>query len=324
MNGTGYIDGAVGYHHYAAIWTGNNNSLTTGGLVVLEPGAAPFMSNNANYWSVGIGTLEPQEALHVKGNVTGHTGYFEKLYASSGTLTNGVRGRFNEALTWKGGVASYGESKPQHGDILMYHGSEPSWTNLQRGKHGTVLISRDQSSDGIEWVDPNMVEISTEIGASCSDESSPLTTGLKTTFRVPHGMRFYNSTGNAGKNIDQSTHGPGISASVTSYPSGQALIIDILESGKSLFNKSANSLTSGMLCIDKGERTSLTAQTGYVLDSTRGGITKPVSGLAYDAEISVVVRQVGGTDAKPWPGAGLKIQIRGVKGGSGPDRSNWW
>ena len=165
---------------------------------------------------------------------------------------------------------------------------------------------------------------STEIGATCSDETSPLTTGLKSTFRVPHGMRFYNSTGAAHTaSYAQTTHGPGISASVTSYPSGQALIIDILESGKSLFNKSANSLTSGMLCIDKGERTSLTAKTGYVLASDRGGITKPVSGLAYDAEIAVVVRQVGGTDAKPWPGAGLKIQIRGVKGGSmQPD--NWW
>jgi hypothetical protein len=35
--------------------------------------------------------------------------------------------------------------------------------------------------------------------------------------------------------------------------------------------------------------------------------------LAYDSEITVVVRQVGGTAAKPWPGAGLKVQIRGAK-----------
>ena len=177
------------------------------------------------------------------------------------------------------------------------------------GKDRTVLMTQRGTTDGIGWVSPQVLDVSPEVGAVCSDETSPLTTGTKITFRIPHGMRFYASTGNAGTNYDQSTDGPGISASVTSYPSGQAIFIDILESGYSLFNGTS------YLKIDKGERTSKTAATGYVLDtSSAPRSNKLVSGLAYDSEITVVVRQVGGTDAKPWPGAGLKVQIRGMKG----------
>jgi hypothetical protein len=223
------------------------------------------------------------------------------MYVRSGDNAAGTEGKFQKVLTV--GSDNYPMTAPKHGDILIFHGSEPTWINKAVGKNREVLMSDGATPT---WVSPQNLDVSTEISVACSDETSPLTTGTKITFRTSHGMRFYASTGNANSSVN--TDGPGISASVTSFASGQAIFIDILESGYSLFNGTS------YLKIDKGERTSKTAATGYVLDtSSAPRANKLVSGLAYDSEITVVVKQVGGTPAKPWPGAGLKLHIRGAK-----------
>jgi hypothetical protein len=219
------------------------------------------------------------------------------------------KGRFQKVVTAVYNAAGYAKTKPEHGDILIYHGSEPGWTNLSVGKDRTVLMTQKDTTNGIGWVSPQVLDVSTEVGTACSDETSPLTTGIKSTFRMPHGMRFYASTGNAGSDLAQATDGPGLSASVTSFPSGQAILVDILESGQSLFQG------TNYLRIEPGQKTSKTALVGYTLDtSTAPRANKLISGLAYDAEITVIARQVGGTTPLPWPGAGLKVQIRGMKG----------
>jgi hypothetical protein len=80
-------------------------------------------------------------------------------------------------------------------------------------------------------------------------------------------------------------------ASVTTAPTGSTIIVDIEESGTTIF--------STKLTIDATEKTSTTATTFVFSDSS----------LADDAEITVNIDQVGSTI----PGAGLKIALIGTR-----------
>lgn len=107
------------------------------------------------------------------------------------------------------------------------------------------------------------------------DESTALTTGTnKRKFRMPYAMT-----------------GVTVKASVTTAPTGAAIIVDINEAGTSI-------MTTNKLSIDATELTSATA-------ATPAGVTD--ASLADDAEISIDVDQVGSTVA----GAGLKVYIIG-------------
>jgi hypothetical protein len=108
-----------------------------------------------------------------------------------------------------------------------------------------------------------------------SDETTSLTTGTaKVTFRMPFAMTLTS-----------------VRASVTTAPTGSTIIIDIKESGTTIF--------STKLTIDATEKTSTTATTFVLSDSS----------LADDAEMTVNIDQVGSTV----PGAGLKIALIGTR-----------
>ena len=113
------------------------------------------------------------------------------------------------------------------------------------------------------------------IGIACSDETTAITTGNdKATFRMPFAMTLTD-----------------VRASVTTAPTGSTIIIDIEESGTTIF--------STKLTIDATEKTSTTATAHAFSDSS----------LADDAEISINFDQVGSTIA----GAGVKVWLIGTR-----------
>lgn len=111
---------------------------------------------------------------------------------------------------------------------------------------------------------------------AASDESTAITTGTnKITFRFPYALTL-----------------TGIRASVGTAPTGSTIIIDVNESGTTIF--------STKLTIDAGEETSTTAATAAVISDTA---------IADDAEITIDFDQVGSSTA----GAGVKITFYGTR-----------
>ncbi len=113
---------------------------------------------------------------------------------------------------------------------------------------------------------------------ACSDETTDLTVGTgKVTFRCPFAFTI-----------------TGVSASVTTAPTGAILIVDINEAGSTIL--------STKLSIDASEKTSTSAASAAVISDAN---------IAADAEITVDVDQIGSSAA----GAGLKVKIEGYRTG---------
>lgn len=114
------------------------------------------------------------------------------------------------------------------------------------------------------------------IPIACSDETTALTTGTaKVTFRMPYAFTLTE-----------------VRASLTTAPTGAALVVDINEGGSSIMG-------TDKLSIDATETTSTTAATPADLTDTA---------LADNAVITIDVDQVGSTVA----GAGLKVYLIGT------------
>jgi hypothetical protein len=113
----------------------------------------------------------------------------------------------------------------------------------------------------------------TEWAYACSDESSALAIGTLITFRAPYAMTLSS-----------------IRISLNTAPTVSSLIVDVKESGVSIF--------STLLSIDATEKTSVTAAIPAVISDVN---------LADDAELTVHITQIGSGVA----GAGLKILFIG-------------
>ena len=109
---------------------------------------------------------------------------------------------------------------------------------------------------------------------AASDETTALTTGTKVTFRMPYAFTLKS-----------------VKASVTTAPTSADLIVDIDNSGSSIF-------TTNLLIIDDGDTTS-------VGSGTTPNITNGI--LAADAVIVIDITQIGSGTA----GAGLKVALIG-------------
>ena len=111
---------------------------------------------------------------------------------------------------------------------------------------------------------------------ACSDESTSLTTTTSAvTFRVPFGM-YLNS----------------VRASVNIAPVGSTIIVDVKQTGSSIFTTK--------LSIDASEETSITAATPAVISNPN---------LTDDAKVIVSIDQVGSSTA----GKGLKLTFKGYR-----------
>jgi hypothetical protein len=130
----------------------------------------------------------------------------------------------------------------------------------------------------LNFAPTNLVGSPIEFVIACSNETPALTAGVaKVTFRAPVAFRLTS-----------------VSASVTVAPTGSTLIVDI--------NNGANSVLSTKLSIDATEKTSATAATAAVVDTSFRDFTQ-------DAEITIDIDQIGSTVA----GAGLKVILGGTR-----------
>lgn len=113
-----------------------------------------------------------------------------------------------------------------------------------------------------------------ELVLACSDETTAITTGAgKLVFRSPFAFTLTS-----------------VRASVTTAPTGAAILIDINENGTSVINTK--------LMINATSKTSVGAATPYVITD---------SAIADDAEVSIDFDQVGSTIS----GAGVKVSLLG-------------
>lgn len=109
------------------------------------------------------------------------------------------------------------------------------------------------------------------IGLACSDETTAITTGVKTTYRMPYAFTL-----------------TGVRSNINTVSSSGLVTVDIKEGGSTIL--------STLLSIDASEKTSTTAATPAVISD---------AALADDAEITVEVTAAG-TGAK-----GLKVWLIG-------------
>jgi len=123
---------------------------------------------------------------------------------------------------------------------------------------------------------PPIVSVRGDIGFSCSDETTDLTTGLKFTFRLPYYLSLEE-----------------VKLGVNTAPTGSDLIVDIKVNGTSIFSTKPRILEGTKV----GGYDAVLVELPYLLLSPR--------------EITVYVDQVGSTIS----GTGLKVWLIGNKGG---------
>jgi hypothetical protein len=147
------------------------------------------------------------------------------------------------------------------------------------GTGDSPRVAMDKCNDNFDELYADKLDKATvpvALMVECGDETTALTVGDgKRTLRMPHAMTLTS-----------------VRASVTTAPTGAALLLDIRESGSTIL--------STALSIDASEKTSVTAATPAVISD---------SALADDAEISVDVDQIGSSVA----GAGLKVWLIGTR-----------
>jgi hypothetical protein len=131
------------------------------------------------------------------------------------------------------------------------------------------------SNTGDETLASLKTKIETELAYACSDEVSSLVVGNVISFRAPFAMILSE-----------------IRISLNEAPTVSTLIVDVKESGVSIF--------STLLSIDASELTSVTAAVPAVISDIN---------LADDALLTVSITQIGSGNS----GKGLKILFKGKK-----------
>ena len=168
-------------------------------------------------------------------------------------------------------AAAGGVSLTTKGDLLTFDTAE---TRLPvNATNGFVLTTNDAVADGIEWAANTYTKPTQAFITACSDETSDLTTGVKSEWRTPYAFTV-----------------TGVRCSVGTAPTGATLEVDILQNGVSILSTN--------LTIDVSEKTSVSAAIPAVILT---------SALTDDSIITISILQIGSTIA----GAGLKVTIIG-------------
>ena len=164
-----------------------------------------------------------------------------------------------------------GVSLTTKGDLLTFDTAE---TRLGVGLvSGQVLTVNSATADGIEWAATSAHKPTQSFITACSDETTDLTTGTKSTWRMPYAFTV-----------------SAVRASLTTAPTGAIFVVDINQNGVSIL--------STKLTIDISETTSVTAATPPVILT---------SALTDDSIITIDVDTIGSTNS----GQGLKVTILG-------------
>lgn len=298
-----------------------NNTTTAYSFLVEDdanPDSTPFVIGNKGNVSIGDFPADETVKLYVysMNAVANHKGV--KIYTESGTNTTGLYveslvstagdGIGAEIISTQNtvGVTTYGVKAYGKGagglDLARSLVSYGLWAESNGGVQNIGLYAKTygtsgtnyscQLIDGTEDVDKilksvtndgkaNWANFPCEVQLACSDETTALTTGVKTTIRIPNNMRVTE-----------------VRASLTTpQTSGSILTIDLLAGGVS-------SIFGTKLTVDNGETTSKTALTPPTFSAS-----PPTSYyLADDTEIKVSITQIGDGTAK-----GLKILIKGYR-----------
>ena len=164
-----------------------------------------------------------------------------------------------------------GVSLTTKGDLLTFNTAE---TRLPvNATNGFVLTTNSAVADGIEWAANTYTKPTQAFITACSDETTDLTTGIKSTWRTPYAFTV-----------------TGVRASVGTAPTGANITVDILQNGVSILSTN--------ITIDATEKTSVSAATPPVIST---------AALTNDSEITINLTVIGSTIA----GAGLKVTIIG-------------
>ena len=168
-------------------------------------------------------------------------------------------------------TGSSGVSLTAKGDLLTFNTAEARLPVTVT--NGFVLTSNSAVADGIEWAALSAHKPTQSFITACSDETSDLTTGTKSTWRTPYAFTI-----------------SGITASLTTAATGAIFVVDINQNGVSIL--------STKLTIDISETTSKTATTPPVILT---------SALTSDSIITIDIDTIGSTNS----GQGLKVTIIG-------------
>jgi hypothetical protein len=168
---------------------------------------------------------------------------------------------------WSGGV---------NNDWVRWNAADGVWYSVSPISGQKVFdktLEQDRRFDGTRWLGQKEL-----IALAAGSETASHTTGTaKTTFHMPFKFRITN-----------------VIAGVTTAPTGSTLDVDLNDDGTSIF--------STVITIDAGEKTSSTAATPAVIDSTKAVV-------AADSLMTIDIDQIGSTIA----GAGLKVYIEGYR-----------
>lgn len=278
-NGTLFVNSQLGKNLVSAdisdASTGGNGAADAGKLTKF--GATGSLSATSASGNAIAGTASDVSSIGVLGVANAATSY--GMYGASGSGTGGLStsgaGTYHHFFGTSGDnrsfvarvLGSFGWFRGAFTGILHAAATltaNRTWTLPD--KTGTVALTSDIANRSIE------------IQLAASDETTALTVGDgKVVFRAPCAFLL-----------------TAVRASVTTAPTGSTLQVQIRNAG--------NDVLSTKLSIDASEKTSTTAATPAVINTT-------YDDFADDAEIHIDLDQVGSTIA----GAGLKITLIGTR-----------
>lgn len=255
----GFTQGTIGGPVYmTTVGNFEYKALDTGAqkssrLVVL-PSGTNFESNDINYGESGIGAEQGNAIIWAQADIKMSTVGFPNAIIYTDNLTSDRIIRF------------------PNNDGTLVTSASPTFTGIPTaptapaGDNSTKIATT-------AFVLENTKKV--ELQYALSDETTDLTIGTLLKFRMPFAMTLTS-----------------VRISTNTAPTGSAIIVDVKESGTSIF--------STLLSIDISEKTSVTAATPAVISDTN---------LADDAEIEISTTQVGSTVK----GNGLKITFIGSR-----------
>jgi hypothetical protein len=187
-----------------------------------------------------------------------------------GTDIKALTGNWQNTFTTVSSFSATWGGTPVDSGVRALTGNwQSTYTNFSTQSADNASVYSTVQSNSATWRLEDFI-------VACSDELTNLTvTTSAVTFRVPFAM-YLNS----------------VRASVNVAPVGSTVIVDIRQTGTSIF--------STKLSIDANEETSTTAATPAVISNPN---------LTDDAKIVVGIDQVGSTT----PGRGLKLTFKGYR-----------
>jgi hypothetical protein len=251
--------------------------------------------DESNKWDNTYSTVyanSAQWASNVDTGVRNLTGNWQNTYSITQSKSASWESNYSNvnanSSRWEGTYTNFNaQSANNRGVFSVVRAGSAAWIDtfltVYSLSGGWQSAYQQVADDSQAWYDTTSTVQSNsanwglaDFSVICSNETTNLSvTTSATTFRMPYAM-YLND----------------VRASVNTAPVGSTVIVDVKQSGSSIF--------STLLSIDQNEETSTTAATPAVILNPN---------LTDDAKIIVSINQVGSTTA----GTGLKITFKGYR-----------